>query len=449
MKLQNVLKNIPFTSSMNLKKNSTLRNLFIVGSITLFVKLLGFYKETFVAANFGLSLALDTYFIAALVPGFIQNVFLGAFKSVFIPNYIMEMKTGKNIGSFQSTGFIITLLVSVFFLLIAFLLTDTYLEYAFPGQTENYYYLIKTQFYILAPCIIIWGISSLLGGLLNISNEFLLSSLPGLFIPLFIILSLVFFKKDFGVYTLSIGTLIGSIVTLVFLFIIAQKKNILNFGMPNFKNKNVKLMFQQVPSKVTSGLLTNLNPVIDQFFAAQLLVGSITAINYGLKVPSFLMGILVIAISNVLLPKFSKMLYENRERTYQIFLKIIKYLFVISGFITIIGVFLSDYMIALFFERKEFTSNDTATVAQVQKIFLIYVPFAICGMVIVNFLTSMNKNSIMAYVSAIAIVINFVLDYILIKYYGIYGIAICTTVVVIIKNIILYNFAIKEIKKNR
>ena len=203
-------------------------------------------------------------------------------------------------------------------------------------------------------------------------------------------------------------------------------------------------MFKQIPAKVSSGFLSGMNTVVDQFFAAQLVIGSVAAINYGLKIPAFLMGILVIALTNVLLPQFSKMMLENREKAYRYFFKIIKLLFLGAAFFSIIGIFLSDFLVELFFQRNEFTAEDTVIVSKIQKIFLVYTPFAICGMVVVSFLTSMNKNAIMAYVSLGAVIANVILDYIFIKYYGIFGIALCTTIVVIIKNLFLLYFVVKS-----
>ncbi|MBQ0786115.1 MAG: virulence factor MviN, partial [Oceanihabitans sp.] len=63
-------------------KNPTVINVITVAIISILVKGLGFYKEIIVAGSFGLSELLDTFFIAALLPGFISEVFLNAFKSV-------------------------------------------------------------------------------------------------------------------------------------------------------------------------------------------------------------------------------------------------------------------------------------------------------------------------------------------------------------------------------
>ena len=426
-----------------LSKKKVIRNIATVGIITLLLKGLGFYKESVVAANFGLSEVLDTFFIAFMVPGFIMNVFIGAFKGVFIPNYIAELKTGNEVSSFQATGFFITLGIAGLFTLIAFLFTDVYLENFFPGHSVEYYELIKSHFQFLMPCIIFWGLSSLLSGLLNIADEFRLSTFSGIFVPIAIILCVFIFRSVLGDMVLAVGTLIGSVAGFLYLLVVCLRKRIIHLSWPKFGNANAQLMFAQVPAKVSSGFLTGMNGVVDQYFAAQLAVGSIAAINYGNKMPAFLNGILVVAITNVLLPHFSKMFLENKKRTFQQMFKMIKIVFLVAGVCAIIGVFLSDFLVALFFQRKEFTAEDTELVADIQQIFLIYIPFSIAAMIVVNFLTSINKNTVMAYVSLGALALNILLDYILIQYYGILGIALCTTIMVIGKDIALLYYAYK------
>jgi putative peptidoglycan lipid II flippase len=429
-----------------LKKNRVLNNVLLVGSITLFIKFIGFYKETIVAANFGLSLVLDTFFIAYLIPGFIQSVFLNSFKSVFIPNYVAELKTGNNMASFQATGFLITALISIFFILIAILFTDTYLRLFFDGHDETYYQLVKSQFYYVLPCIFFWGFSSLLSGLLNINEEFRYSSFYSIFIPLTIIICLVFFKENLGNMVLAIGSLIGSITAFLYLLYICIKKKILKLSLPKLNNVNTQIMFRQVPIKMTSSVFSSLHSIIDQYFAAQLFIGSIAALNYASKIPAFTISLIVIAMSSVLLPHFSKLVMNNKPKAFQELFKMLKILFILSAVVAIVGILTSDFFIALFFERKEFTTKDTELVANLQKIILIYIPFKISGELLVNFLTSINKNIYMAIVSFISVILNVILNFVLINIYGVFGIAIATTTVVIIRNSILFLFTLKQKK---
>lgn len=425
-------------------KSPVMLNVITVGIITVLIKVLGFFKETVIASTFGLSELLDTFYIAILIPGFISTVFLGAFKNVFIPNYVRESKTSNNIGAFQTNGFLITIGVAALFTIIAVLFTDTYIESFFIGHSISYYDLIKTQFYYVVPCIVLWGLSSLLTGLLNIHDEFKISSISGVFLPISVLFCLFFLKDSLEEKVLAIGTLVGTTLTFIFLLIISIKKRIIVLDKPNFKSDNTRLMLTQIPAKVSSGFLTGLIPVTDQYFAAQLAIGSIAALNYGLKLPSFLTGIIIISINNVILPYFSKLAIENKKKAFEKLFVILKKLFLISTIITIIVIFFSNSLIELLFERNSFTSENTAVVSKIQIIFLIYAPFTVSGMVIVNFLTSINKNNFMAVVSLIAVILNIILDIVFMKIYGIYGIAMCTTCIVIIRFLILLKYSIKE-----
>ena len=142
-----------------LLKKGYVRNIVVVAVITLLIKLVAFYKETYVAASFGLSQILDSFYIAILIPSFIQAVFLGSVKNIFIPNYITELsnKISGNKGGFQSLGFLTILSIVVVFTLITFLFEKYFLITVFPGHTDYFYGLIRTQLYILTPCLFFWG----------------------------------------------------------------------------------------------------------------------------------------------------------------------------------------------------------------------------------------------------------------------------------------------------
>lgn len=422
----------------NLLKNATILNVITVGLTTLLVSGMGFFKEMVIAESFGLSELLDTFYIAVLVPSFISGVFLGSFKSVFIPNYVSELKTGTNVGAFQSSSFIITVGVSLLFLLIAVLFTDVYLETFFDGHTQQYYDLVKTQFYYVAPCILFWGFSSLLNGLLTIDNEFRFSSVASIFTPISIIICLIFFKEQLGNLVLALGTLFGSALSFVFLATVALRRGIINLKKPDFKSGNIKILFNQLPAKLSSSLLSGINPLIDQYFSAQLIVGSIAALNYGIKIPSFAIAIVGLALGNVLLPYFSKKAIDNREATFKQLKHILKYLIIGSCIVVVILVLISSPMIWLAFERNAFTSDDTIIVSKIQQMYLLQIPSYIVGLVMVKFLTAINKNNFMVLTSVISLALNITFNFILIDMMGVYGLALATSLVSIVNSIILY-----------
>ncbi|CAN0587862.1 unnamed protein product, partial [Ectocarpus sp. 12 AP-2014] len=385
------------------------------------------------------------FYVAILIPGIISTVFLGSFKSVFIPNYINELEKNGNIGSFQSISLLVTLVISLLFAGIAYLGTDTFLEVLYPNKSLEFYQLVKYQLHILLFAILFWGLASTLSALLNVNDEYRLSSFAGIFTPILILIGVYFFKSQLTNTVLAWGTTLGAFASCAYLLIIAHKKNLIVLGKLDFRNNNIRIAFQQLPAKISSGLLTALNSVVDQFFAAQLVIGSIAALNYGLKIPAFLSGLLLVAFGNVLLPYFAKLVLTNRKLAFENLFKNLKWLFIGLVVITIFGIIVSDFVVALLFQRKEFTAEDTEVVATIQKIFLAYIPFKITGMIMVNFATSINKNSIMAYIALVALVLNIILNYIFMEIYGVFGIALCTTVVTVLKSITMYVY-LKRLK---
>ena len=437
MKLSSLIQ-IGKTEIKRFAKKKVLQNLVLVSGVTLFISVLGFFKETVIAANYGLSIELDTFYVALLIPGVINSVFLNSFKSVLIPNYINEVNKKGNIGSFQSTSLMITIVVSFLFAGITYLSTDTFLELLYPNKSYDFYQMVKNQLPILLFAIFFWGLASTLGALLNVNEEYRFSSFAGIFTPICILICVFLFKDQLKNTLLAWGTTFGALASSIYLLIVAKYKKLIVLNIPDYRNNNIKIAFQQLPAKISSGLLTALNSVVDQFFAAQLIIGSIAALQYGLKIPAFLSNLLLIAMGNVLLPYFTKLVLSNRKLAFKNLFKNIKWVFIGLVIITILGILLSDFIVALLFQRKEFTTNDTQVVSTIQQIFLAYIPFKITGMIMVNFATSINKNSIMAYISFVALILNLILDYIFMEIYGVFGIALCTTIITVLKSIAMY-----------
>ena len=428
-------------------KNPTITNIAIVAIMTIMVKGTGFYKEIIIADNLGLSKLLDTFYIAILIPGFMSNVFLEGFKSVFIPNYIIEKNTTKNVGAFQSTYIIVTVVVSLLFSFLAYLSTDVYLDLLFPSHDVEFYELIKEQFFYVLPCIFFWGLTSLVNGLLNIYDEFAFSSLSSIFTSLSIIICLIFFKDDLGIIVLAVGTLIGSIISFLFALTIAIKKQIIKIKKPDFVSKNIIEFFKQIPAKLTANLFSGINSIVDQYFGAKLAVGSIAALNYGVRIPMFTIGIVTIALGNVLLPYFSQYSVDNKEYVFEQLRRVIKITFIGSGIISLILIIFSKFIIQLVFEGNAFTTDDTIIVSKVQQMYLLQIPVYIITIIIVRFLEAINKNSFMSFLAILCLALNISLNMLLIDILGVYGLALSTSLVAMFNALTLWIYTERLNKK--
>lgn len=421
------------------KTNSQLiSNMLTVGIISLLIKGIGFYKEILIAEKYGTSVLLDTFIIAVLVPSFIQSVFINSYGSVFIPNYLMEKKISNDTGTFQTTSFIITISIALLMMCITYFGIDYYLEYLFPGHTYEYYQLIKKQLWIILPSMIFWAISSLISGLLMSDNEFFHSSFNTMFIPITTIICLFAFNDQLQEITLAIGLLTGSIISSIYLIIIGFKKKLLRLGILNFRNQNIKVLIKQIPAKISSGAINGVNPMVDQYFSAQMAIGAIAALNYGYKIPMVIISLIGGPIGNAILPHFSNLATENRRKAYKELLRILKIGIVSMSIVSFILILLSKFIVIQVFERGEFTSKDTNLVYVIQQMYMIQLPFYIVGIVMNKYLISINKNNFLVISSLLSLSFNIILNYTLIDLIGIKGLALATSLVSFSNAAIIY-----------
>ncbi|MBC7915790.1 MAG: polysaccharide biosynthesis C-terminal domain-containing protein [Pyrinomonadaceae bacterium] len=420
----------------------------VVALVSVFIKVTGFYKETLVASSFGLSELLDTYLIAVLIPSFVQNVFINALSNLFVPNYITELKTSNQKKAFQSVSFLIVTGIVVLLTILCLIFSEFFLTIVFPNHTESYYLLIRTQFYWILPCLFFWGYSSMLASLLEVNNRFLHSTFSPIFVTITTVLSLLFFKEELQEKVLAFGMLSGSILSFLYLLSLCVYYKEISLGKPVI-NDNIQIMISQLPPKVASGFLSGSNSFVDQFFAAQLITGSIAALNYGGRIPAFTVGMLILPLGSVLLPHFSRAINEDLIKAYKQLFLILKGVFVSSLVLAVIGIIFSNDIVRLLFERKEFTANDTFIVANIQKIGLLYIPFYLCTLISVKFLTAMNKNKFMAWTSFWNLGVNLILNIVFMKFFGIYGLALSTTIMYILSSSIYVRFAHKEFRKEK
>jgi putative peptidoglycan lipid II flippase len=86
-------------------------------------------------------------------------------------------------------------------------------------------------------------------------------------------------------------------------------------------------------------------------------------------------------------------------------------------------------VIALLFQRGAFTSMDTDLVSRVQICYAVQIPFYICGMLFVRFLLAVRRTDLLLYGALANLALDIVLNVLLMKFWGVAGIALSTSLV--------------------
>lgn len=194
------------------KSNSIFSGAFILAIFGLLSRLIGLLRDRILASKFGAGSELDVYFAAFRIPDFIYNILIiGVISASFIPIFSYYL----NINKEKAEKFLNALLSFMFYLLIIIcLLLVIFVPYiiklvvpGFEGEKLKLTILL-TRLMFLSP--ILFGLSSILGGVLQTFRYFLIFAFAPIFYNLGIIFGIVFLTKFFGVLGLAFGVILGA-----------------------------------------------------------------------------------------------------------------------------------------------------------------------------------------------------------------------------------------------
>jgi putative peptidoglycan lipid II flippase len=115
--------------------------------------------------------------------------------------------------------------------------------------------------------------------------------------------------------------------------------------------------------------------------------------------------------------------------------------------LALIFILASRFLVGLLFERGMFTANDTEHVAPVQSLYMFQLPFYIAGMLFVRLLSALKANYVLMLGTCLSFALNIILDYALMKWIGVAGIALSTSIVYAAAFIFLSLSALNALKK--
>jgi len=415
---------------------STNRKIFsatvIIASLSLGAKLFTTVKEIVIASFFGTGDSLDAFLVAILIPLFVMNVISGSFNAAFIPTYIRVRETE---GSTQAQNLFSNVMVwSIGILAAATLIIITTAPYYLPFITAGFsvqkFSLTGKLLYVLAPIVIIQGINTLWGAVLNAEERFALVAVVPIITPVIIIIFLWIGGKAWGINALMFGTICGMIMEVILLGIALNRKGMSLWPKWHGMNPHLKQVIGQYIPMISGAFILASTGPINQGMAAALGSGSVAALNYGSKIIAFPIGLATTALGTAVIPYFSIMVVNQNWAGIRHTLN--RYLWLIFALtipFTILLICTSEPLVRILLQRGSFTAEDTYLVARIQAFFALQIPFYVAGILLVRLISSFKANNLLMWGALISLVINIIVNILSIKWLGVSGIALSTAVV--------------------
>lgn len=397
---------------------------------TLFARGIGFIRELVVAKTFGTSALGDAFIVAFSVPDILVSGFTFAIATLYIPMFhkidldTATSKTEK--AKFNSSIMFVVLGICTLIILSVEIFTKNIIVLFASGFAENTLLIAEDMLKIMILSALPIGFSSVLKSYGQIVNKYALMTVGGVFINLTVIIALLIFTSN-NYNWLSVSVVLGNLIYAFFCAVVIRKDKFSLSRTIDLKNKYLAMLMAGIIPVFISNIISEINQIIDKNFASHLFEGTVSALNYSGKIINLITAVLGTAIASVLLSKFSKISSQGnmKELSHEV-IKVNSCMLMILIPIFYFIIVFARPIVSVLFGRGAFDSNSIDITAEC----LIYYSIGIIGFnlkaVWVRVYNASLDTKTPAVNSAVAVVINVVLNIMFINVLQHKGLALAT-----------------------
>ena len=418
---------------------SLLIKVFVVGSMTVGVKLVAFAKELVVAHRFGTSDEVDAFLIALLIPTLIAFVVGDAFRDALIPAYSEQRLRSEKAGARLVSNLLWLSLAALLLLSIgALVFSRPLIELIASNFGPEKLGRTRELLFLVIPFAAGFGLSRILQGYLQANDRFRLSSAAPAAIPAAIIAVLLLVPGLQNAAILAIGNVLGALLLVAILILSANRvsgRRLLQ--RPGWDSATSSALRHTVPL-LAGAVIYEGCYFVDTLMAASLPAGSVAVLGYGERICKFALTVGGTAAGFVLFPHISDLAArQNWDELKQVSRRFC--LLLLTASLPAVAVFWygAEPIVRLLLERGEFTPDDTVRVAAVLQFAGLQVPGYILTIMATRMVLALKGGRFLLLSTLFTLGLNIVLNLAFIPVFGVKGIALSTAVVSLASAVVL------------
>ncbi|MDQ0881521.1 murein biosynthesis integral membrane protein MurJ [Peribacillus sp. V2I11] len=413
-----------------------------VGLVTIIAaigKVLGFGRESIIAAYFGASSMADVFFVASLIPTILFTALGSGLQAGVIPIYLEK----KADNPLKADEFISVL--GSFFMLVAGVMTIACMVFikplvmlTAPGFSDSELALTESLTRIMLPSLLFFTLSYMATGILNANKRFILPALTSTAQNTVIIAATVLFAAPFGIEGLAWGFVFGAASQFLIQYPSLKKygiRPIVSF-LPH-KRQIVQTLFTFYPI-IIAALAIQLNSVVDRIIATSLETGSVSALNYANRLLWLPLSIVLTPLITVLYPSIVERALIGYQSFLNLTLKGLKSLLFLAIPFMVVMLISGKSLITLAFQRGAFDASATEMTYRAFIFYSACLPFFALRDYLMNSFYALKKTKVAMYSCLIGVLLNVLLSWVLSRYLGVGGIALASGISMLLQSLYLF-----------
>lgn len=427
------------------KNNTVIGSATLVMVVVLLSKFLGFCRQRVIASAYGSNLNTDIYFLSSDFMISLSGALLASLTTALVTVYI-DVATKKSKGAANavaSTMLTLFILVGGGFILLINLFTPGIAKLLAPSYTGEALDTLVTYLRIFSVTFLFTSFQSIYAAVLNANDSFVPGKMYGIiYNPIAIVLVSVFAGK-WGINALILAYFLGNICQTVLLGLWARKtysyKPSVRFNDPTVK----QLLFLSLPL-LLSNIFLQLNGIVDKMICSTLGEGMASNYSYAYTLEQFITATITATLSLILLSKYATYVSQgNTPMVVKTFRESLSGLLILLVPITIVACVMAPEIVKIVYEQGKFDA--TAAYHTGRALIGFAAGFGLIAVremyIRLHFAYQDTKMPMIANIAAVFL--NAVLSFILAHYIGVLGVALATSLSVIL-TIVLLNHSIKK-----
>ncbi len=425
------------------------RALLILSSSALVVRVFGMLNQIVVTSRFGAGATMDAYFVASTLPILVATLLSASIESSVIPVYAQVRTQGKEQASILfSTLLNLLLLGTALLTLVMFAFRDQLIQFSAPALDPFRTTLAVGLAPFIFPVLLLMVVINFLECILNTEGQFGWPAYADLLVPLTIAIFVLTLGRSEGVVILCIGMLVGLCLEICVVIVRARRAGLVYRFRMNLRSPPLRAILMVAWVAPFSVLINQASPLIDQMFASSLSAGSISALNYSLKLVSVFTGVIFVSVGRAALPYLSRQASTNDMKAFKETLRF--YLWIVGVGTTVLAALtlvLAHPLVRILFQRGAFTAADTNHTAITLVGFVVgLTPMAI-SFILARAIVALRKNRLLLITAIFSMISNAVFDYFFARLLQSTGIALATSAVYFCGMFILFFILRRQIEE--
>ena len=422
---------------MSEKGNQAVKTVSFMMLITLFGKILGLVREQLLAANYATGMEAAAFLLASRIPRtFFDVIFASAISASFIPVFVEYLqKKGKDEAYALANRFITMIsTVTIVMMLLGILFAEPLTWLIAPGYDIETVDLCVELLRMLFPTMLFTAVAFSFVGILQSLEEFNVPAALSVASNGVLILYYIFFNEKCGIFGLTIAFLIGWAMQAIIQIPALHQKGYQYRPDFHFKDEGLKKIGKLMLPVMVSTWIQPINFMVNTRFASQLSSGNVTngelgvsALEYANNLYTIIVGVFVLAIANMVFPKFSRMTEDKKEFGLAVRGTLKAMIFLLIP-MTVGLMALAEPVVTLIYKRGAFDLLATELTSKA----LFFFALGMVGYGVQNILSrafyANQDGKTPFYSGLVSIVINAVLCALLLKPMGIGGLALAAAV---------------------